>query len=96
MLELVLSIITTALTVIIKKETSKHKALENGMVCLLRDRLIANGMRFVDNNGVSFTEKDAFDNAYKAYHNLGGNGAMTELHKQVMELPTVNNDERVI
>ena len=32
--------------------------------------------------------KDAFDKAYISYHNLGGNGTMTELHEQVMNLPT--------
>jgi cell division protease FtsH len=42
--------------------------------------------------------KDAAEKAYKAYHDLGGNGTITEIYQEIMVLPTEpkgeNNDTK--
>lgn len=72
----------------LKKQIEKEKALENGVCSLLRAEMIRSGEKYIQKRYCKIYAKDAFDKAYKAYHELGGNGTMTELHEQVMNLPT--------
>jgi hypothetical protein len=84
------SIVIPALTWVIKK----HKQYQNdiqlekkGTQALLRNELLHLGQQYIAQNHVSYVDKQNYENMYNAYHNLGSNGAMTEIYKQVMALP---------
>ncbi len=77
----------------LKKQLDKEKALENGVCSLLRAEMIRSGEKYIQKRYCKIYAKDAFDKAYIAYHELGGNGTMTELHEQVMNLPTQERKE---
>lgn len=73
---------------------SKYKNLQLGMLSLLRAELIRSGEKYQRQKWLEVYAKDAYDKAYIAYHELGGNGTMTELHSKVMALPTVPFDNK--
>ena len=73
-----------------KEEREKNQAIENGLRDILRiqildsyDKCVANG------NVITVSRKDAIDSAYKSYHALGGNGTITQAHKEIMEMRIV-------
>jgi hypothetical protein len=72
----------------LKAQVRRQKALENGICSLLRAEMIRSGEKYLEKGWCAIYAKDAFDKEYKAYHELGGNGTMTEMHEQVMNLPT--------
>ena len=43
--------------------------------------------KYIDQGYCSINEKDIIEKAYTAYHNLGGNGAITTYYNQIMSLP---------
>lgn len=85
-LDFVLGILSTCLVAYIKKLHKKNNAIANGMLSLLRAELIRSGEKYIVRGSIPIYAKDAYDKAYIAYHELGGNGTITELHETVMEL----------
>ncbi len=77
----------------LKKQIEKEKALEKGVCSLLRAEMIRSGEKYIQKRYCNIYAKDTFDKAYKAYHDLGGNGTMTELHEQVMNLPAQEQEK---
>ena len=77
----------------IKKERSKYASVQEGIVSLLRSKLIEAGENYLKNAWVPTYKKEAYDKLYNAYHNLGGNGSMTELHAKVMELSPIDPEK---
>ena len=72
-----------------KEEKEDYQSIKDGMLSLLRAELIRSGEKYIEQDWIPIYAKDAYDKAYKAYHELGGNGTMTELHTKIMALPTV-------
>lgn len=94
-LEFVFSVVIAVMGFALKKTKKKvtdtiyeFDSLKLGMLSLLRAELIRSGEKYLKQNYIPIYAKDAYDKAYIAYHNLGGNGTMTELHSQIMELKT--------
>lgn len=54
----------------------------------VRRSLRQDGEMYVKRKWASMQEKTEFDELYWAYHNLGRNGVMDDLHDKVMALPT--------
>ena len=75
-----------------KEQKEENDAIKEGMRALLRAELIRSGEKYLRKGFCEVYAKDAYDKAYIAYHKLGGNGTMTELHENVMDLPTHNPD----
>ena len=71
-----------------KKIFRKQKATDEGLQSLLRAELIRTYEKSVDRGFCPIYSKDAFEHCYQAYHELGGNGVVDEIHNTVMELPT--------
>lgn len=93
---IVITILTAIVTYLRKKlkyQIVRQKALENGMCALLRAEMIRSGEKYLKKGYCTIYAKDAYDKEYKAYHDLGGNGTMTELHERVMNLPTIEREE---
>ncbi|MCQ2479016.1 MAG: hypothetical protein MJ120_00140 [Clostridia bacterium] len=75
-----------------KKLLKMLKACSDALLTLSRAELIRSGQKYIERKKVPIYAKDAYDKLYQAYHNLGGNGTMTELHEKVMKLP--ESDEK--
>lgn len=94
--EVVFGLISTVLTAAfvqlnrkIKKRMERHDALEVGMQAILRDRLIQSYNHYVvDKTYAPIYAKENVTNMYEAYHALGGNGAITKMYGEFMDLPT--------
>ena len=67
---------------------SKNEAVCLGVQALLRDRLIHEYNKYMDQGYAPIYAKENFENMWQQYHNLGVNGVMDEVHKKFMELPT--------
>lgn len=64
------------------------KSLKNGVLAVLRMELIRCHDRCQKKHCCPIYEREALSKAYDAYHNLGGNGAMTAVYNETMALPT--------
>lgn len=77
----------TGLCVYANSLKKKNKALENGMLSLLRAEIIRQHDKYTDRKCCPIYAKDALGKAYNAYHMLGGNGTITKLYNDTMALP---------
>lgn len=87
-LEVLFGVAVAFIGATLRQTVVKYKSIQDGMLSLLRAELIRSGEKYIGQGWVPIYGKDAYDKAYKAYHGLGGNGSMTELHDSVMSLPT--------
>lgn len=94
-LEFVFGLVALALTGGLRYLYKRYKtlkeenaAVKEGLCALIRAELIRSGEKYIKKGYCEIYAKDAYDKAYIAYHNLGGNGTMTELHERVMDLNT--------
>lgn len=88
----VLGIGTRTILTRLKNQESKQKALCFGVQALLRDRMLHSYNKYTELGYAPVYAKENFENMYNQYHELGGNGVMTKLHVEFMELPT-NKEE---
>ena len=72
-----------------KVEKTRNQAIENGGRDMLRLTILDNYERCKQAGKISVARKDAVDSAYKSYHALGGNGTITRVHEEIMEMPIV-------
>lgn len=86
-LEFIFGIVIAIISGLIKRLKTKYDSLQNGMLSLLRAELIRSGEKYIAQGWIPIYAKEAYDKSYEAYHGLGGNGTMTELHSKVMALP---------
>lgn len=70
------------------KKVLSDSAVRKGMQAILRDRLRQSYRYFSQQGWIDIADKDNFENMYQCYHNLGKNGVMDEIHKEVMSMPT--------
>ena len=71
----------------LKKEQERNEAIENGVRDMLRLTILDNYERCKQAGYISVSRKDALDSAYKSYHALGGNGTITQVHTEIMNMP---------
>lgn len=70
-----------------EEATSRDKALEDGMVCLLRKNLMDEHETWVMKGYIT---SNALENGlamYKAYKSLGGNGMIDHMEVEIQDLP---------
>ena len=70
-----------------KQYTKNTKALENGMLSLLRAEIIRQHDKYTARECCPIYAKDALEKAYASYHSLGGNGTITKIYNDTMALP---------
>lgn len=69
-------------------EKEKNRAIENGVRDILRMQILDNYDRCkADGCMISVSRKDAIDSAYRSYSALGGNGTITRVHEEIMQMP---------
>lgn len=73
----------------LQKEKLRNQAIEDGVRDILRMQILDTYERCIQAGKISVSRKDAIDSAYKSYHALGGNGTITQVHNEIMEMPIV-------
>lgn len=99
--EWLFGVIATALTVIVKristrlkKEQAQNKALRDGMKSLLKAQILASCERAMKDGWCGPQLRDAINDMYKSYTALEGNGTVPGAVKQAMELPIVRQEQK--
>ena len=71
----------------LQKEKLRNQAIEDGVRDILRMQILDTYEKCTQTGKISVSRKDAIDSAYKSYHALGGNGTITQVHNEIMEMP---------
>ena len=76
------------------KEEHEHesKAIRDGLCAVLRDRIIQSATCHEEKGFISFRDMENMSLMYKAYHNLGGNGLVTKVYEEMLELPHISKE----
>ncbi len=62
--------------------------VRKGLVAMLRSQIVQQYNHYIDLGFCPIYAKENVESLYKQYHALGGNGTMTRLYKELLELPT--------
>lgn len=71
-----------------KKADEENELVKSALRALLRSELMRTHHQAVRDGHASTVDKEVMERTYKSYHQLGGNGIATNLHDEMMELPT--------
>lgn len=80
------------LTKRIKAQDDERKAIKEGLLAILHDRLYQACQNFMAQGSIDASGLKNVEYLYKSYHALGGNGTGTELYRRVMDLPIRQED----
>ena len=70
-----------------KKEQQEQEAIREGLRAVLRDRIVQAHNNFSRKGSIEMEELENISNMYIAYHNLGGNGVVTNVYNRILEIP---------
>ena len=70
-----------------EEKKKEQEAMMSGMQAILRDRLLQAYRHYEDKGFADYDDRSNIENMYNAYHNLGKNGVMDDMHKKFMLLP---------
>lgn len=76
-----------------EKQEKKHEALVNGVVAMLRDRLIQVMDEHITDGFAPVHRAEVITKMYTAYHDLGGNDIVSATYTQFMKLPHHQGDD---
>lgn len=71
----------------------EYEAIRTGLRAMLRDRIIQLYEDCVQSGNTPFYALQNVTNMYQAYHDLGGNGAITEIYNKFMHMPQKTGEE---
>lgn len=71
----------------IKTQEEERKAIKDGMLAILHDRLYQTCTHCIAQGWIDMDGLKNLEYIYKAYHALGGNGTGTELYTRAKSLP---------
>jgi hypothetical protein len=72
-----------------KKQNDDQKSLRNGTQALLRNEIIRSYEKYMEKKWIPLYARENVTVMYNAYHDLGGNGPITQLMEELSELPTM-------
>ena len=75
------------LVAIIRQKNKENNALKEGMQALLRDRIIQAYNHYSDKGWIPIYAMESIEACYKSYEELGENGVIDNLMKQLRALP---------
>ena len=70
-----------------QKRAEEYDAIKDGLLAMLRDRIIQADVHFTNNGGATAPQKTNVQMLYRAYHRLGGNSIATQSYEHVISLP---------
>ena len=71
-----------------KKADEENELFKSALRALLRSELMRTHHQAVREGHASTLDKEVMERTYQSYHRLGGNGIATNLHDEMMALPT--------
>lgn len=71
-----------------EKADKENELVKSALRALLRSELMRTHHQAVRDGYASTVEKEVMERTYQSYHRLGGNGIATNLHDEMMALPT--------
>ena len=71
----------------IKAQKEENKAIKNGLLAILHDRLYQACTHYIEKGCIDLPGLKNIEYLYKSYHALGGNGTGTELYMRAKALP---------
>ena len=71
-----------------KKYAVEQQALKKGVQAMLRSQMIQMYNEYKAEKKAPVYVKDNFENVWNAYHNLGANGVMDQIHEEFMNFET--------
>ena len=74
-----------------KVQEVRQKALEDGMVAMLRDRIVQSYYHYHGRNNITLHGLENVKGMYAAYEKLGGNGVVKKLYLDLLELEVVDD-----
>ena len=78
----------------ISRRMRELDSVRMGVQALLRDRIIQSYNHYIDKGFCPIYALESMQAMYAEYHNLGGNGTITELMEKIRELPTEKKREQ--
>ena len=61
-------------------------------LCIMRKTLIHECEKYIKRGKITLYGKDSIKKMYTIYHKLGGNGTVTDLYNETMNLPLVEEE----
>ena len=80
------------LTKRIKAQEDERKAIKEGLLAILHDRLYQACQFYLAQGWIDASGLKNLEYLYKSYHTLGGNGTGTELYNRAKALPIKQED----
>ena len=71
-----------------QKADEENELVKSALRALLRSELMRTHHQAVRDGHASTVDKEVMERTYQSYHMLGGNGIATNLHDEMMALPT--------
>lgn len=84
--------VVRSLSAKLKRQQAENTALRDGVRSLLRAQIVGECERVLGDGWCGLRLRDTISDLYSSYHQLGGNGTITSLYNQVMDLPAVRSD----
>lgn len=73
-----------------EKADEESELVRSALRALLRSELMRTHHQAVRDGHASTVDKEVMERTYLSYHRLGGNGIATNLHDEMMTLPTID------
>lgn len=83
----------TGLTAWVARTWKSNKAVKKGVEALLADRLIQLHNYYYDKGYCPTYARNSAEAMYNAYHNLGGNGTITDIYEGIKDMPLLKKEE---
>lgn len=74
-----------------EKESERERALEEGVLCLLREMLIQSHSKYTKRGSIPSKALESGLLMYQAYKKLGGNGMIDHMKEEIEELSIEDN-----
>ena len=75
-----------------KSKTERNDSEDRLLLAVARSQLVEQGREYIKRGYITMDEYEEYENHYKLYSNLGGNGLARRIFEQVDELPMMPND----
>ena len=69
------------------KRKEEFDAIKDGLVAILRDKIIQSDVKFTEKGIAKISQKENIQMLYASYHRRGGNGIVTQSYKHIMDMP---------
>lgn len=73
-------------------QKQESKAIRDGLCAVLRDRIVQSATYHETKGFIPLRDMENMSLMYQAYHNLGGNGLVTKVYEELLELPHIDKE----